>query len=403
MFEDAKIGESETLCPVCGESGLNIFYSVINAPASCNRLWKSKDAAINCPKGDIKLAFCPNCTFISNIAIESSKNQYDNQYDNSLFYSAHFQEFAKKLALTLIKRFNLHMKNIVEIGGGKAVFLSLLIDLGPNRGTRINPFNSNATANDQKTTDVFDSYRLPFQFAEKNIEVDFVFSYHELEHMNNPKTFLENLRQALAEKPSARIFFSVPNSIKDFNKGEYSDIIYEHVSYFTIPALIFLFSSCGFYISRIEESEGEIFDSIYVDAIIKRAGASDNGSISEADKINIEKRIRQFADKTNKNVTQLSKQLTKLLDAENRVVIWGAGARGVTFLNIFKDRRVEYAVDINPHKQGMFVPGTGQLIVKPEFLKDYKPDFVLIANPSYKDEIRRILDNLEVKPNLICI
>ena len=48
--------------------------------------------------------------------------------------------------------------------------------------------------------------------------------------------------------------------------------------------------------------------------------------------------------------------------------MWGAGARGVTLLNMLNDSRIEYAVDINPRKQGKYVPGTGQQIVEPTFL-----------------------------------
>jgi hypothetical protein len=47
-----------------------------------------------------------------------------------------------------------------------------------------------------------------------------------------------------------------------------------------------------------------------------------------------------------------------------RVVILGAGARGVALLNILKDPRIEYAVDINPLKQDKYVPGTEQKIVE---------------------------------------
>src|SRR5208283_1361728 len=99
-------------CPLCGSNQLEIFYSVEKVPSSCNRLWSNSKDAINCPKGSLKLAFCSICTYVSNIAIEPSKNQYDNQYDNSLFYSPHFQEFASGLLKKMITHFDLCQKNI---------------------------------------------------------------------------------------------------------------------------------------------------------------------------------------------------------------------------------------------------------------------------------------------------
>ncbi|MEZ5267937.1 MAG: hypothetical protein R2789_04985 [Microthrixaceae bacterium] len=56
---------------------------------------------------------------------------------------------------------------------------------------------------------------------------------------------------------------------------------------------------------------------------------------------------------------------------------------------------IQYAVDINPHKQGMFMAGTGQEIVAPDFLATYRPDLVVIMNPVYLEEILR---DIEARP-----
>jgi hypothetical protein len=403
MVEATKNEELEMACPLCGSSRLWVFYTLTNVPASCNRLWKNKDDAINCPKGDIKLAFCRSCTFVSNMAIEPEKNQYDSGYDNSLFYSAHFQEFAKKLASTLVEQYGLYNKNIVEIGGGKVDFLSLLKGLGKNCGFRFDPFHSKIESSNQEANSPSSLTSRSFPFLDEGKKVDFVFSYHELEHMNNPKSFLKYLWMLLDKSESTHVFFSVPNALKAFEEGDYSDIIYEHVSYFTIPSLYFLFSSCGFEISSVQGTRGEIFDSIHVDATRKRGKMHNLTPISERAVSQIEQIIQKFSAKTLENIKERSQQLTKLLDKGNRIAVWGAGARGVTFLNIFKDQRIEYAVDINPNKQGMYVPGTGQKIVRPEFLSDYKPDFIILANPAYETEIRKILEHLRISAGFVSI
>ena len=53
-------------------------------------------------------------------------------------------------------------------------------------------------------------------------------------------------------------------------------------------------------------------------------------------------------------------------------------------------------VDINPNKQGMYIPGTSQSIVPPEFLKEFKPDVIIIMNPVYKNEIQETINKLEL-------
>jgi hypothetical protein len=63
--------------------------------------------------------------------------------------------------------------------------------------------------------------------------------------------------------------------------------------------------------------------------------------------------------------------------------------------------RLQYVVDINPRKQGRYLAGGGQQIVAPEFLRDYRPDVVIIMNPIYIGEIRQIMQSLGLHAELI--
>ena len=48
---------------------------------------------------------------------------------------------------------------------------------------------------------------------------------------------------------------------------------------------------------------------------------------------------------------------------------------------------IEYAVDINPHKQGLYLPGTHIPIKRPEIIRETKPDYVIILPWNFKEEI----------------
>jgi hypothetical protein len=387
--------EKELICPVCGSSKLWSFYYVSNVPASCNRLWNSPSEAVNCPKGDINLVFCYHCTSISNISVDPNKNRYDKQYDNSLFYSNYFQEFSKQLTLSLIEHYDIRQKFVVTIGGGKVDFQSLFISLGKNECLNFNPFET------ETPEDPLSSFLLSLK---KERRIDFMFSYHELEHMNHAQNFVCSLGKFFRRTNySTLVFFSVPNALKAFEEGDYSDIIYEHVWYFTLPSIHYLFSSCGFDVLCTEESKGEIFDSIYITAAPNN-GSPRNPEIKlEPEVTRIKQAISQFNNRTIKNINKLKDLIENLLESGNKVVVWGAGARGVTFLNILKEQRISYVIDINPNKHGKFIPGTGQEIVKPEFLVEYKPDYIFLANPAYKREIKHMLEDLKVKVKLISV
>ena len=403
MIKTVHAGQPNIRCPLCGSSGLWIFFEILNVPASCNLLWSSKEEAVNCPKGDIKLAFCPSCTFITNIAIDPKKIQYGQFYDNTLFYSQHFQEFAKQLANKLVQRYDLHNKTIVEIGCGKVDFLSLFRELGNNKGTRLSPTYSQSRDKSQSATHLVEPLGGQHTKRNEKTQANFIFSYHELEHVNHPENLLKVLRRIFGHNPALPFFFAVPNALKAFKEGDFTDIIYEHVSYFTANSLFYLLSHCGFNVSEVEETEKELYDSIYITATAKRKSTSKCASESKPSQSDIKNHILTFSSKSKNTIERHKTAITKLLDQGKRVAIWGAGARGVTFLNIINDPRIEFAVDINPRKNGKYIPGTGQKIVAPEFLLNYRPDFIILANPAYEKEIERSMDSLGIVTRYILI
>ena len=87
-----------------------------------------------------------------------------------------------------------------------------------------------------------------------------------------------------------------------------------------------------------------------------------------------------------------------------RAVIWGSGSKCVSFLSsIGVEEKVEYVVDINPYRQGRFLPGSGIEIIAPEFLKKYRPDAIIVMNPIYLEEISNTLKEMNVSAELLTV
>ncbi|GAI53696.1 unnamed protein product, partial [marine sediment metagenome] len=170
------------------------------------------------------------------------------------------------------------------------------------------------------------------------------------------------------------------------------DLIYEHCSYFSRSSLSCLFTSCGFEVCDLKETyEGQF---LCIEALPGEGlgnSRRDPGDYLEE----LVSDVATFAEKYRRKVEAWRCDLERMGQARRRAVVWGGGARGVTFLNTLKTRdRIEYVVDINPRKQGRYVPGTGQQIVPPEFLRDYQPDVVIVMNPIYKKEIQQTIEEL---------
>ena len=82
----------------------------------------------------------------------------------------------------------------------------------------------------------------------------------------------------------------------------------------------------------------------------------------------------------------------------------GSGSKCVAFLTTLKTiDKIEYAVDINPHRHGKFIPGVGKEIMAPEFLKTYQPDKVIIMNAIYTQEISEMLEDMGVKAEVTAL
>ena len=62
---------------------------------------------------------------------------------------------------------------------------------------------------------------------------------------------------------------------------------------------------------------------------------------------------------------------------------------------------IEYAVDINPHRQDLYMAKAGQQICSPQTLTEYKPDVVVVMNPVYRTEIVTQLHQLGLQPEVI--
>jgi hypothetical protein len=87
-----------------------------------------------------------------------------------------------------------------------------------------------------------------------------------------------------------------------------------------------------------------------------------------------------------------------------RTVLWGSGSKAVAFLTTLGVHdEIEHVVDINPYRVGKFLPTTGQRIEAPAFLREYRPDNVIIMNPIYRNEVEQELAHQRCDPKVYTI
>jgi hypothetical protein len=369
-------------CTVCGRDDLAPFLQVERVPVFCNVLWPTRAEALDAPRGDIALSFCANCGMVQNLAFDPELVRYSPGYENSLHFSPSFQRFAEDLARRLIDRYGLRGKNVIDVGCGQGDFLSLLCELGGNRGIGFDPSHPGTTNGGNP------SFVRGFYAGEP---ADFICCRHVLEHVETPQGLLDSLA------PEATVYFEVPDSGYMLREPAIWDLIYEHPSYYTAPALGRLFEDQGFGLLDLGATFGGQY--LYVEAARGRKSLRRGGSPEDLLPL-VDEFARRYAEKTADGASRVD----QLAARGSRVAVWGAGSKGVSFLNMIAGgERVAAVIDINPRKQGCFVPGTGQRIEDPASLRRSGVDVVLAMNRLYVDEIRRSLRDLGVDADVVAV
>jgi SAM-dependent methyltransferase len=370
----------------------------MEAPVNVCIQWSTRDEALRCPKGNIELVFCRACGFIWNVLFDPTRLDYTQTYENSLFYSPLFQEYTNNIVWRLINRYKLQNKDIIDIGCGKGDFLFLLCKLGNNRGVGFDTsYEGNGDGNKvpDGVTIIQDFY------SEKYAEYkgDLICSRFVLEHIEHPKAFLRMLRKTIGDSQHVIVFFEVPNTSLILRDLSVWDIIYEHCSYFTFSSLERVFTLSGFDVLDLYESYKGQFLGIEA---LPSDGQGRPGKRSEDNLQEIAKEVDSFVDNIHKQRESWQKNLEGLRITGKKMVLWGAGARGVSFLNMLRvENQVQYVVDINPQKHGKYIAGTGQQIVPPEFLRTYKPNILILTNAIYKNEIQKTVKSLGINSEFI--
>ncbi|MHC5033581.1 MAG: class I SAM-dependent methyltransferase [Planctomycetota bacterium] len=387
-------------CPSCFCEDTRRFYEARGVPVHGVLLMQSREEALACPRGDVVLVLCESCGFVFNCAFDASAHDFGRSYEPTQWFSPRFKAFAKSLAGNLVDKYDLRGKHILEIGCGKGEFLALLCRLGDNRGTGIDP-----TCDPERIAPDA-AGRIDFIqdfYSEKyaHLAADFICCRHTLEHIAQTGEFMRMLRRSVDDGDGPVVFFEVPDVTRILHEGAFWDVYHEHCSYFAAGSLRGLFETSGFEVLEVRQ----VYDGQYL--IIAGRPVSPVVQASEGSKGEVaalEAAVGQFERQSAAQVQHWSERIAQSAADGKRTVIWGSGSKAVSFLSVLSlGEEVECVVDVNPHKHGKFMPGTGHQIVSPQCLPERKPDCVVVMNPIYKQEIQADLDRMGLAPEVLLL
>jgi SAM-dependent methyltransferase len=391
--------EARTRCHACGQHAVELFYELRQVPVQSVLLFPTRAEAVGMPKGDLLLGFCPSCGFIGNQAFDPALIEFSSRYEETQGFSATFTGFHTDLATRLVERFHLRDKKVLEIGCGKGEFLTLLCEIGNNSGVGFDPvYDETRTISPAKERMTF----VKEFYSERHADVhaDLVCCKMTLEHIAEPLEFMQMIRKALGTNLQTRIFFQIPDVTKILREGAFWDIYYEHCSYLSPVSLEGLFRRAGFSVNEVWTEYDDQY--LMIDACPSAHAATTADAMDHARIYDLHQTVKRFVHDVTNRIREWNTFLSARAQKGQRMVIWGAGSKGVGFLTSMEmSHEITYAVDVNPHKHGTYLAGTGQEIVPPEFLRTYRPDVVIVMNPVYCDEIRASLAEMRIVAELV--
>jgi hypothetical protein len=391
---------SDHICPSCLTGGMSVFHTFKTVPVNSVLNLKSRQQAVDFPRGDIELGFCESCGFISNVAFDSALLEYSAEYESTQSFSPTYSSFARRQAEQLIERHDLRGKDLLEIGCGNGEFLTLLCELGDNRGLGFDPAYVAGLVSGSKNLKI---EFIKDYYSEKysQYQADFLYCKMTLEHIHNTGEFIRMVRNSIGDHKNTLVSFQVPDVIRILQDCAFEDIYYEHCSYFSPGSLARLFRSRDFDVLNLKN----YYNGQYVMIDTKPLNGTPGKSLmEEADLEKLKIQVAEFPSKFQRKISQWRESLDRIKLNGKSAVIWGSGSKGVTFLITMEiSEEIQYAVDINPRRQGTFMAGTGHEIVSPEFLKEYRPDVVIAMNAIYREEIQQDLNQMNLTPKLLTL
>lgn len=386
--------EAGRRCRVCGEGEVWPLLEERSVPLYCNVLRTDHAGAVGAPRGPLRLSVCPRCSHVYNEEFVPELLDYTPTYENSLHHSPHFQGYAEELARSLVDTYDLRGRSVVDVGCGRGDFLQLVCRLGGNVGRG---YDRSFPADAAARADGLDLVFVGEFFSRTTAlpPIDLLMCRQVLEHIADPAAFLAEIVASPAVVNDTVLFFEVPNAAYTLEGEGIWDLIYEHCSYFTERSLVTLFERCGLEVLATRD----LYSGQYlgIEARRRRDGRALRSRAAGA----AENAIASFAGRYLAKLSWWQDAVARWSADGERIVIWGAGSKGVSFLDALGPTPIAYAVDLNPRKHGRFLPGSGAEVVAPEFLREYRPDRVILMNAVYREEVADLLARLGRAPAVV--
>ena len=368
-FKNKKIKH----CLLCKNKNMKEIFSLGNLYVSN---FVKKNNIKKGLKAPLKLLFCNKCTLIQLSHIAPQEIMYKRFYWYRSGVTKTMKEGLKNIYKDSLKYVNLEKNDVV-------------LDIGANDGTLLNYYRKKYVtigcepANNLKVSlkrncdhvlnDFWSKNRLEKILTEKKLKkpkiITAIGMFYDLEE---PNKFIKDATESLDENG---IFIAQLMCLKSMiEKNDLGNICHEHIEFYSLKSIKFLFEENGMEIFKIEKND------INGGSYRIYCRKFKNGSIKLPNE-DVLKLMKGFIKRVKKNKNLIVKFINKKIKENKKIYLYGASTKGNTVLQYYgiNNRMVPYAAERSSEKWGKYTIGTGIKIISERKARELKPDYFFVT------------------------
>ena len=298
----------------------------------------------------------------------------------------------------MVDRFRLQSGNLVaDIGSNDGTCLSFFKEQGM-KVVGVDPAKdiaARATKNGIDTVADFFGYDLAVDLREKYGSAKYITSHNACAHIDDLIDVVKGVEHWLADEG---VFVLEVGYLGDVYINTWFDTIYhEHVDYHTVKPFEKLFARVGMEViavDRISPQGGSIRVMVQKKGGVFERDSSVDNLIALEHELGLD-RAETFHNFDNK-ISEVRKKLQGLIQSikadGKKIAGFGAPTKATTLMAHFglDEKVLDFIVDDNPLKQGLFTPITHIPVLSSDALYEHRPDYVLILAWNFAEPIMKM-------------
>ena len=382
-------------CRHCGHPLHHPFLDLGSAPPSNAYLTRE---ARNAPEMwfPLRVLVCDQCWLVQTEDHAGREALFSKDYAYFSSFSSSWLAHSERYVEDMVARLGLGADScVVEVAANDGYLLQYVQERAiPCYG--IEPTASTAAAARAKGLHIVEEFfgvALAERLVAQGRQADLTAANNVLAHVPDINDFVRGFARLL--KPQGVATFEFPHLLRMVQECQFDTAYHEHYSYLSLHAVRTVFEANGLAVFDVEElpTHG---GSLRVYAQRLDTGTRPAGprvaSVLAQEQVAGLLTTRLYADFMFQPARIVRELLSFLISATNdgkTIGAYGAAAKGNTLLNFagVRPHLLPYVVDLNPAKQGKYMPGSQIPIVAEEHLRSQRPDYVLILPWNLRDEV----------------